>query len=381
LSMVVVNWCKPQGGGITGATASRHVAVGAVVRWHGERISGLVMSDLRIGIIGVGRFGTRHASNLSSMTGVAVTAIADLDADRAKALADQFGASWYTDHRSLLDQRDVDAVVIAVPHKFLSEVAIDAAQAGKHLLCQKPMALNSRDGERVVAAAEDAGVKLMVYGQNRYRADYGAARELVQSGELGEFYLLEEARKFQGFTEGYPDWFKSNDLAGGGVLQNFTCHSVDVMRWLLDREVASVYAMMGRYYFEDIEGEDNAALLLRFDNGAIGSSVQSWSTNGNWMEITGTKGRLRIEDNVVSLRTNGGWQEVARRSPTEDERYMLEAYFVSCLMDGLEPSPSGREYLGVIRTIEAAYRSAEAGREVTLAEAGLEPSYGGHRSL
>lgn len=326
------------------------------------------MSNLRFGIIGVGRFGTRHANNLSNIEGVEVTAIADIVEDRAKALADKLGASWYIDYRELLDKADINAVVIALPHKFLAEAAINAAQAGKQVLCQKPMALNSAAGEKVVEVAERAGIKLMVYGQNRYRTDYRAARDLVQSGDIGEFYLLEEARKFRGFVEGYPDWFKSKELAGGGVLQNFTCHSIDIIRWVLGQEVSSIYAMLGQYYFKDVEGEDNAAILLRFDNGGIGSTVQSWSTSGGWIEITCTKGRVRIENNVVSLRTNGDWKEVARRNPSEDERYMLEEYFVRCLREGLEPSPSGREYLNVIRTIEAAYRSAKEGREVKIAE-------------
>jgi UDP-N-acetylglucosamine 3-dehydrogenase len=327
------------------------------------------MSDLCFGIIGVGRFGTRHANNLSSMEGVEVTAIADVVEDRARALADKLGASWYIDYRELLSKEDVDAVVIALPHKFLAQAAIAAAQAGKQILCQKPMALNYAEGERVVEAAERAGVKLMVYGQNRYRTDYRAARDLVQSGDIGEFYLLEEARKFRGFGEGYPEWFKSKEMAGGGVLQNFTCHSIDVIRWVLGREVSSVYAMMDRCYFEACEGEDNAVILLRFDNGGLGSSVQSWSTSGSWMEITCTKGRVRVENNMVSLRTNGDWKEIARRDPAEDERYMLEEYFVRCLREEeLGPSPSGREYLGVIHTIEAAYRSAEEGREVRLSK-------------
>lgn len=328
------------------------------------------MSAVRVGVIGAGRFGQRHAQNMSRIGGARVVGIVDVVEDRARSVARLVDCEhWHTDYQELLARHDVDAVVVALPHAHLAEAAIASARASKHVLCQKPMALSTRDALDVVRACEEAGVVLMVYGQNRYKTIYRRAREILDTGEIGSPYLVEDTRKFRGFADAsYPGWFKSRQLAGGGVLQNFTCHSFDVLRWVLQQEIVSVAAMLGRFVFADVEGEDNAALLLRFSDGTLCSCVQSWTSSNNRLEVTGERGRMKVVGETLLLDRGGGYESVVTTPDGEDERFLLEAHFVRCLTEGAPPSPGGREYLGVIRAIEAAYLAAEQRREVQTGE-------------
>ncbi len=327
------------------------------------------MDEIRVAIVGCGRQGERHSQYFARMgEGVAVVATVDADATRAKKLADAHGCEWYTDYREVLARDDVDAVVNVLPHALLARFVVEAAAAGKQVLCEKPLGVNVAEAEEAVSACERAGVVLMVGAQHRYRAVVRGLQEIVVSGEIGHVYLLEEARKTRGFNAGYPTWYRSREMTGGGQLQNSTSHSLDQIRFVMGKEIAGVSAIVGRYV-HDIEGEDSAALLLRFEDGTFGTSAQSWNASGMRLEVTGTRGQAKIEiDNTLYLHDGNSWREVLRTPEGEDERYLLDSYFVRCLRDGLPPSPSGREYLGVVRAIEAAYRSAELRREVSTSD-------------
>ncbi len=326
-------------------------------------------NEIRVALIGCGRQAERHSKYFGGMgDGVRVVATADTDLERARRIAERHGCPWYSDYREVLERPDVNTVVIVLPHALLAEVAIAAAKAGKQILCEKPMAINVRQGEQVVGAADAAGVLLMIGGQHRYRAVVRTMQQLVAAGEIGRPYLIEEVRKTPGFGPGYPTWYRKVELTGGGVLQNSTSHSLDLIRFVMQREITAVSAVLGRYV-HDIEGEDSGILTLRFDDGSIGVTIQSWKAYGSRVEVTGTDGQLKIEaDNILYVNKGSGWKEVARTPEGEDEREKLDRYFVRCLREDLVPSPSGHEYMGVVRAIEAAYRSAEVKREVSTAD-------------
>lgn len=327
------------------------------------------MNEIRVALIGCGRQAERHSKYFGSMgDGVRVVATADTDLDRARRIAERHGCSWHSDYREVLERPDVNTVVIILPHALLAGAAIAAAKAGKQILCEKPMAINVRQGEEVVGAADAAGVKLMISGQHRYRTVVKTMQQLIAAGEIGRPYLIEEVRKTPGFGPGYPTWYRKMELAGGGVLQNSTSHSLDLVRFIMQREIAGVSAMLGRYV-HDIEGEDSGILMLRLDDGSIGVTIQSWKAHGCRVEVTGTGGQLKIEiDNVLYVNKGAGWKEIMRTPEGEDEREELDRYFVRCLREDLPPSPGGYEYMGVVRAIEAAYRSAEVKREVSTAD-------------
>ncbi len=327
------------------------------------------MDEIRVAIVGCGRQGERHSRYFAGMgEGVRVVATADADVARAKKLADVHGCQWYTDYRDVLARDDVNAVVDVLPHALLARFVVEAAAVGKHVLCEKPLGVNAAEAEEAVRACEQAGVTLMVGAQHRYRAVVRGLREIVASGEIGRVYLLEEARKTRGFDPGYPSWYRSKEMTGGGQLQNSTSHSLDQIRFVMGMEIAGVSAMVGRYVHA-IEGEDSAALLLRFEDGTFGTSAQSWNASGTRLEVTGTRGQAKIEiDNALYIHNGVSWREVLRTPEGEDERRDLDRQFVRCLREGLPPSPSGREYLGVVRAIEAAYRSVELRREVSTSD-------------
>lgn len=326
------------------------------------------MVKLKVGIIGAGRLGTKHAQDFATVPDVKITAVADTVPEKGELLRGKYEATFYPDYNKMLAKEKLDAVAIALPHSSLSEAVVAAAQSGVHVLCQKPMGCNYKEGLAAVEACKRAGMKLMVGGQRRYRADYQKLHELIKSGELGDVYLVEGVQKFKGFTAtDYPDWYCSKRICGGGALQNFT-HILDMIRWVSGKEIAEVFATMGRYY-HSIEGEDTAILGMRFDDGTIGNCTYSWSTTGGGLEMTGTKGRAKIENNVVYLtKDDKNWNALAVHPPDSDERLALDHYFIRCIREDLEPSPSGEEYLGVIATVEAAYTSFETKKLVTTEE-------------
>jgi predicted dehydrogenase len=341
------------------------------------------MQTVRVGIIGAGMIAHRsHAEAFQALQGVEVVAVADVDGARAKAFAEKYSIPQvFSDYEAMLTRAEIDAVSVALPVFLHAPATIAALQAGKHVLCEKPMARNSAEAQQMVDAARATGKKLAVYWRNRFSAPAIKARQMVESGELGRVYYVRTIglrwRGRPGFDhrmERFGKWFCSKEQAGGGPLMDIGGYALDLVMGTLG--FPKVLSASGATFREidreraDREGcdvEDLAAGLIRLEGGVCISIESSFAGNVAEPDNTwffGSKAGLRYHPLTLFRDKEERPEEVA--VDTSDVKGSgAAAEFVRAIReDGPIPICSGEEALIVTRMQEMLYRSAAAGREV-----------------
>lgn len=339
------------------------------------------------GIVGCGVIGPVHARAVAALPNAHLVAVTDVSQGRARALADSHGAAWDADLGALLARPDVDVVSVCVPSGLHAEVGIRAAQAGKHLVIEKPVDVTVAAADRLLGAAAEAGVKLTVISQHRFAPGVRRLRELVQAGRLGRLTLGEAAVKWYR-SQGYYDsggWRGTRALDGGGALMNQGIHYLDLLCWMMG-PVAEVTALCATQAHE-IEVEDVALALLRFESGAVGLVQAATAVYPGFperLEISGTGGTVVVEGGVIrSLELTDERGEVgaygvvsstgvvpgataaADPAAVADEAHRAQfADFLACLDHGGEPLVTGEQARADLGVIRAVYDSARLGRPV-----------------
>lgn len=334
------------------------------------------MSDsqkpLGLGFIGSGRIAQAHLKAASNLSGrVRTVAIAGRRRDRAEAAARQYGiASVWDDHRQLLADPEVEAVVITTPNDSHAAIACDAAEAGKHILVEKPMALDTASAEGMVRAAEDGGVTLMV-AQSRRFSD--AVRQMVRRlPEIGEIFRVHIVFCVP-FAQPPTDWWRSSAQAGGLVVLLQGSHSLDSIYWWLGRTPARIFASGSRTN-PAWEGEDEADIICNFPGGIVATVHLSLSTDPPIHEalVVGRQGQFRLVErpagppfeNTYRLEKNGEVLMDGLQAPSLYTHQLAE--FVNAVREGRSPAASGREILSVMRMLDAARASMRSGVPVSL---------------
>ncbi|MCD6291435.1 MAG: Gfo/Idh/MocA family oxidoreductase [Anaerolineae bacterium] len=355
------------------------------------------MTDkVRVGIIGcgVGRF---HARGYAQLPDAEIVALADVNPERFHRITDEIPVpNLYTSYEELLKRDDIDAVSIALPNFLHAPATLAALEAGKHVLVEKPLAMTVEEGEEMVEAARRAGRKLMIAFNYRFRGDSQTIKRQLDAGLLGDIYFTRAGWLRQSGIPGLGSWFTDKSRSGGGPLIDLGVHVLDLSMWLMGspEPVAAsgaTYAKFGprgrggwgHTRFEVGPGgftvEDMATGYIRFANGATLSLEVSWASftshpDAYYIHLFGTEGGAEL--NVVQY----GFDDNVRLFGEEAGTYMekhpnyfkggghdaLVAEFVRCILEDEEPSPNGEDGLRVLRVIDALYRSAEAGHEVTI---------------
>ncbi|MFO0805300.1 MAG: Gfo/Idh/MocA family oxidoreductase [Gemmataceae bacterium] len=231
---------------------------------------------LRIGLVGCGKVGGIHAAALQSIPEAKFVAACDANADRAAAFAAKYGAAPFTDLPAML--KHVDAVIIGTPHPLHAEPAILAAQAGVHVLVEKPMAATLADCDAMLAAAKRSGVTLGVISQRRFFEPVQRMKAAIDAGKIG----MPALGVFIMYSWREPSYYHSDpwrgkwDTEGGGVLVNQSPHQLDILLWLLG-PVAEVSGTWANVNHPNVEVDDTAVATLRFKNGGLGSIITSVS--------------------------------------------------------------------------------------------------------
>jgi predicted dehydrogenase len=349
------------------------------------------MGKIGFGIIGSGGIATTaHIPSLLEITDAQLLAIASRSIDKARASAAHVdGAAAYADNQEVIDQPAVEAVILCMPPKWHAEWAIKAAQAGKHVLCEKPMACSLAECDAMIAACKAAGVQLMVAEMKRFNPGFRKAKELLDEGVIGDIFL---ARYHNSYFEPHTrqGWWTDAAISGGGEMMNELTHQVNVLRWLLG-PVTEVGCMSN--HPQGPMPEDNAVVSLRFHSNAVGVVTISWMTKSYnvafpappehaWderIDLFGTEGSLCIQTPFTYWRTpiellvytekglpsfSRGWN-VVRCPPTAHYVEQLR-HFIRCIKghDTCEvPGEEGRADLAVVL---AAMQAAEKGRTITL---------------
>lgn len=321
---------------------------------------------MKIGLIGCGGMGSELARRAHKIETVRVCAC--FDADRAKALklGRELDARVCSNIKQLLEL--VDAVIIGSPPYLHKQHCILSARAGKHIFCEKPFTVSTKDAEDVIAEAQRAGVKLMVGQVLRYIQPFAWIIESARSGEFGEVLSIFVARL--GGKGGVWEVPRRKKLElRGGLLEEINAHVLDFMR-CVGGEVKSVSAHLGNFASPDLDFEDNAFVLLRFKKGAIGCLHSSLlcrigSYNGRVEFTDGDIVFDRSNDTIVYRR---GWEELRTHTLSElqkDDPYLQElSDFVQSVRTGGEPPVTGYDGLKAIQLAESARVSSERGTEV-----------------
>ena len=336
---------------------------------------------VRFGLIGCGRVAPRHAQSLIQLSDTQLVAVADIREDRARRFSAEYGAQAYTDYDNMLARPDIDAVTVCVPSGLHAQVAIDVLQAGKHVLVEKPIALNLADADRMIATAREAGLTLGVVLQNRYNSPVQQVRTLVDQGRLGKLYLGSVCVRWYRPQSYYEDGWHGTLSMDGGALMNQSIHHLDALQWFMG-PVASVYAYTATLA-HTMESEDVGVAVVRFRSGALATvegSTLTWPQNlEGSVALFGKRGSVKIGGTALSRITlwkvDGELEREAeiltgqRVDPPTVYGYSHREVihdFARALLDGREPSTPGPEARKSLALVLAIYESARTGREVQL---------------
>jgi predicted dehydrogenase len=324
-----------------------------------------------VGIIGAGHFGAVHARAMARVNEVRLVASCREHRVAAAAFAAEHGGRSYFDWRALLDDPEVDTVLIATPHHLHEEIAVRAAQAGKHILLEKPMAPSVAACDRIQAAADASKVKLMVGQIMHFALPCLKAKEILDSGTLGA-PILGSSWMIKLWMESNRQPWHLTRATGGGMLMTAGIHALDRLIWLMGQPAIGVTAMTGTY-FHNQDADDSALIGLRFANGRVGQVASIGYRDGAVsfaMDLVCEKGTIRIDfDQGVSVGQGAVWTAV----PDSIERDWMDRAvarewqaMADCIMTD-SPSPvSGAYGCHIIACIEAAYQASTERREIQL---------------
>jgi predicted dehydrogenase len=323
---------------------------------------------LGVGIIGAGQVGARRAEVLSRASGARLVAVADVDAGRAEVLARAFGSRAYAEPEAVVGARDVEAVIVATPHQWLAPVTKAALEAGKHVLCEKPLARSPEEAATLVAAAARSKRALKTGFNHRYHPAIAEAHRLATEGRVGRILVM-RCRYGHGGRTGYEHEWRANRISGGGELLDQGVHALDLFRWFAG-EFTEVSAMLSSSFWP-IEVEDNAFCLLRTAEGITASLHASWTQWKNLFsfEVFGESGYLQIEglggsygpERLVigERRATGAPTEQQIEFLGEDTSWAAEwAEFTAAIREERAPEASGLDGWQALRLTAAAYESA-----------------------
>ncbi len=331
---------------------------------------------INVGIIGAGSFGEAHAEAIAELPDVQVVAASRTNRDALEAFARRFKVRGYTDYRKVLDDKQVNVALIATPHHLHTEITIQAAQAGKDILLEKPMAPTLPECDQILQAVAQAKVKLMVGHTNQFAPAYVAAKKVVDSGEMGNIVMGTSTMSKFWFEPNRRPWHLDH-TTGGGMWRTAGMHCLDRLTWLIGSPVSSVCAQFDTRFHEQ-QADDAGMIFLRYGNGAVGTVVSTGYQVGapkHLTELTCTKGMLNIDYTTgVAIGRNEQWQTVPK---TGSENSMHEALvnewraFADAIQFNKESPVSGVYARHIMAVVFAAEESSKLKQEVPVPPAGI----------
>jgi predicted dehydrogenase len=342
----------------------------------------VTMKKLHFGIVGVGNIAPLHALAIQALPEAELVAVVTRNAERGKAFAEKYGGMWQPDYAELLQRPDVDVVAICTPHDLHAPMTIATARAGKHVLCEKPMARRTVECDAMIEACDRAGVTLGVVFQSRFEALSLQLKRLIDEGTLGRIL----------WNSANTVWYRSDDYyrsgpwrgtwahEGGGVLINQAIHAIDLMLWLTgmpDRVTAQM-----RTLNHAIEVEDGAIATLEYANGRLGliqATTAAYPGYAERLEVYGTrgsaiyhKGEARLEwhlrdpreDHVLEANISSGAANPMDISAAGHAAVFQD--FAKAIRQGRRPVIDGVEGRRSVEVVEAIYRAVRSGGSVSV---------------
>jgi inositol 2-dehydrogenase len=335
------------------------------------------VGTVRVAAIGVGRLGLLHASNLATrVPGASLALVVDANGEAARAAGEQLGVPYSTDFTSALEDTGIDAVEICTASDSHAALISLAAEAGKAIFCEKPIALNLEDADRALATVAAAGVPLQIGHMRRYDRAYVEAKRLIVAGSIGRQQTFRSAS-----LDGSISTSREFLARCGGIFVDVALHDFDLARWLMEDEVTEVFAagtVLTHHVLREFGDVDNAVATLRFARGGLGVVQVSHTAVYGYdisTEVQGDAGAVRAGE----LRQNDVWRYEAGGRVVHDtvpgfhERF-AEAYldelvaFVRCLQEGTTPAVSGADARAALAIALAARQSLAESRPVQVTQ-------------
>lgn len=317
---------------------------------------------LGIGIVGLGVISYRHAQSILDTDNANLIAASSRTKKNRDEFSKQFKVSMFENYEEMLKRNDLDAVSICTPSGTHMDFGVKAAEAGKHVVVDKPIEVSVERGQKLVDACKKNGVKLAVIYQNRYSNAVRKLKEAVDSATIGKPVMARGTVKWFRDQEYYSDsgWRGSLDLDGGGALINQSIHTLDLLIWILG-DLKCVFGLKDTLTHEGIEAEDNLIATLRFANGALGQFEASTSIvppQPRTIEINGSKGTAVLRGDKFTLKLNDEQSNIDF-SKKYEESFFGKQYkeIVNAILKGEQPPVSGEEALQSLAVVEAIYDS------------------------
>jgi predicted dehydrogenase len=323
------------------------------------------MSKIKVGLLGGGGIVDAHIRGYRTYSdAIEVTAIADVVDETVRRRAAELGAAAYTDFRQMIIEADLDAVDICLPHHLHAEAIVAAAQAGKHILCEKPLCLTVQQADEVQRAVSAAGVTLMCAHNQLFLPAVSTAKQVLDQGILGTVYEVRTTDSFYNdFNPENMGWRATAATSGGGELMDTGYHPTYLMLHLAGGSPVEATALLSRHRLRFMESEDSAQVLVRFDNGVVGHLVTSWAydppAGTERFSVVGEHGSLDSDGRALTVTLRGSSSQTY---DFEDvDTYVSEiGHFADCLRSGARPLHTEREGIDVLCLILAAYEGARS---------------------
>lgn len=339
------------------------------------------MRKVGFGVIGLGTFGQNHVITYAEHPFAELVAVCDIKEDLAKETAERYNVKYYVDYHEMLEDPNVEAVSVVTPDFFHKEPVVAAAEKGKHILCEKPLATTVEDAEEMIKAVEKAGVTLMVDFHNRWNPPFTLTKKSVEKGEFGKpVYAYIRLSDTIYVPTKMLSWASKSS-----VLWFLGSHTVDLARWIFNDEATEVYATRGMTVLTGmgIQTPDYYQYIVRFRNGATVTFENSWILPETLpaivdfvAEFTFTKGCVHIDpvqSGAFKKFTEDSWSypNIIGGPILIHGRYVGFAkesisHFVDCIVQGTEPVATGRDGLAATKILCAVEESAKTGRAVAL---------------
>jgi myo-inositol 2-dehydrogenase / D-chiro-inositol 1-dehydrogenase len=344
------------------------------------------MSNVKVGIIGSRFQADCIASAVKAIPDVAeLVAVASPTKGHAADFAQRHGvAHAYADYHALLENPDVEMVSITAPNRLHAQITIDAAKAGKHVVCEKPLCITLEEADAMIEACKKAGVLLLYAEELFFAPKYVKAKLMADEGAFGRIHLVKQGEKHSG---PHSDWFWDVEQSGGGAVMDLGCHGIAFCWWFLGKQkITSVYSQMSTQVHKNkTEGEDEAITILEFENGAVGMVESSWNRPGGMddsIEVFGDKGQTYADmlmGNALPTYSEVGFGYAVEKAastkgwtyPVFEEHWNYGfpqemRHFARCVRGKETPIADGEVGRVVQEVLYAAYASAGQRRKIAL---------------
>lgn len=316
------------------------------------------MRRLGVAVVGTGAWGKNHARVYNELASTQLIAICDVNAERAKIMAEQFGAKAYSNSTQMLKNKEIEAVNVCTWSTHLAKEALKALNAGKHVLVEKPMATNTRQAQKLVKTAEENDLHLTVGFLMRFIPGLQHIRQSIESKKIGELVCATAKRVSQ-----WPE--RIGDV---GVVKDTAIHDIDVMRFISNQDPVTVYAKMGSMRHRKFE--DYAHIMLTFKDGKSAFIESNWLTpyKTRTLTVTGADAIMKLDYITQDLWIEQQTETVQPRYPFQEPLKLELQHFADCIVEKKKPLVTGADGIKALQIAQAAIQSSAKNRAIYVKE-------------